>query len=377
MNSLLKCGAFHVLLGICLVLSVRAQDAPATLAVIDFNAPDLTSSAVVTLSNVVRKEILKLGSFTVVDRNNMETILKEQGFQKSGACNDVMCLVQAGEILGVQKMVGGNIGKLGNKFVIDLQIIDVQNGKIEKMESDEYVGPLEELDGSVRNLTLRLIGSDKAETGGTRLHVASQPEGARVFIDDVFRGNAPLTCDAVAGKSVLVRTELPGYSSWQQSVRAKADQTSFINAVMTCGTGAVAAGNDNEYERRKKSPGGAFLMSFLLPPVGHFYVGKTASVVRGLLWTGCLTFFALNIEQETETIAASNTWPYSTHTEKTTEINNTYAQAFMICWIASAVDAMASAKLYNKELQRKYGVSMKSDPTLRGRNVQLALQYRW
>ncbi len=376
MSALMK--SINILLVLCTCSPVLSQDSPVALAVIDFNAPDLTSSAVVTLSNMVRKEILKLGSYTVVDRNNMETILKEQGFQTSGACNDVMCMVQAGQILGVQKMVGGNIGKLGNKYIIDLQIIDVQNGKIEKMENDEYVGPLEELDGSVRHVALRLLGSGKAESGGTRLHIASSPEGARVFIDKVFKGNAPLTLDAVAGKSVMVRTEMQGYAPWEQLVKAKAEQTSFINAIMTrIGDGNVVRVSDDEYERRKKSPGGAFIMSFLLPPLGHFYIGKTSNILRGLLYTGCLTYFALHIEKETETLVGSSTWPYSTHIEKEKETDETMMQAFALVYLGCCIDAMVSAKLYNNELKRKYGLSLKTDPHLPGRNVQLAMQYRW
>lgn len=364
-----------------IVCSLAAQEATRiTVAVIDLNADDLNASAVVTLSNTVRKELLQSGQYTVVDRSNMETLLKEQGFQSSGICNDLACMVKVGNMLGVQKMIGGNIGKLGSKYIVDLQIIDVESSRIDKLESENYVGPVEELDAALRRITRRLIGTQKTQSKGSFFYIASQPVGARVSLDSEFKGNAPLTLQVEAGKGYTVRAEMDQHTPWQQPVIARADETMYLNAVLHAGAGAgpVADGNSSAYESRKKSPTAAFVMSFLLPPMGHFYVGKTGGIVRGLVYTGALTFFALNMEKETKTVVQRGTWPnYYNATETNTETNTQFAQAFVLIWVASAVDAMVSAKLYNKELKKKYGVSFYSNPNRPDHNATVGLQYRF
>ena len=48
------------------------------------------------------------GCFRVIERTEMDNILREQGFQKSGACDDENCLVEVGQLLGVNRMAAAN-----------------------------------------------------------------------------------------------------------------------------------------------------------------------------------------------------------------------------------------------------------------------------
>ncbi len=143
-------------------ITIFAQE-KTPVAVIDFYAPEVSPSAVVSLSNIVRRKLIETNLFIVVDRNNMQEILEEQNFQQSGACTDLSCMVQIGQMLGVKKMVGGTIGLLGSKYIIDLQLVDVESGQIEKIENTEYLGPVEGLDASIGRVTLQLTGQQVPE----------------------------------------------------------------------------------------------------------------------------------------------------------------------------------------------------------------------
>jgi hypothetical protein len=98
------------------------------------------------------------GLYDVMDRTNMGEILKEQGFQTSGSCTDLGCIIKVGQILGVEKMFGGTIGQLGTKYVISVKMIDVKTSRLEKMEMENYVGPIENMEIPVKNLVLKLMG---------------------------------------------------------------------------------------------------------------------------------------------------------------------------------------------------------------------------
>ena len=59
----------------------------------------------------------------------MVEILKEQGFQQTG-CVSNECVVEIGALLGVQQMISGSIGRVGETYTIDIELISVQTGEI-------------------------------------------------------------------------------------------------------------------------------------------------------------------------------------------------------------------------------------------------------
>ncbi len=196
---------------------------------IDFDAPDLGSSAVMALSNTVRLQLIKLERYTVVDRNNMQQILEEQGFQQSGACSDLSCLVQIGRLLGVQKMIGGTIGMLGRKYIIDLQIVDVETGKIDKLEREEYTGGLENLDVAIINVTRRLVGEPVEPRIQTILRVNSNPAGADVYVEENFLGKTPVSMQVEDVKPHRVRLYKQGFLGWEKTVTIRDYEVNEVN----------------------------------------------------------------------------------------------------------------------------------------------------
>ncbi len=70
--------------------------------------------------------------FDVLERSRMESILNEQGFQLSGACDTEECIVQIGTMLGAQKMVAGSVSRVGTLYTLQVRIIDIGTGRIEE-----------------------------------------------------------------------------------------------------------------------------------------------------------------------------------------------------------------------------------------------------
>ena len=97
-----------------------------------------------TLSDALRQELFSTGRYRVVDRRNMDQILKEQGLQVSD-CTSEKCVVKIGQPLGVEKMAFGSIGRLGENYVIAIQLVNVETGEIEKMASRRSKGSVGEL----------------------------------------------------------------------------------------------------------------------------------------------------------------------------------------------------------------------------------------
>ena len=117
------------LLAILLLLFslVSAQDFRQTVAVIDFDASGISQLEATSLTNRFRTAVGDVGVMRLVKRGMMEEVLQEQGFQQTG-CTSEECAVEVGQLLGVQNMIGGSIGRGGDTFTIDARMISVQSG---------------------------------------------------------------------------------------------------------------------------------------------------------------------------------------------------------------------------------------------------------
>ncbi len=66
----------------------------------------------------------------MMERSQMDKILQEQGFQNSGACDKSDCAIQIGKILGIDQIVVGSVGKLGQSYILNVRLVDVGTGEI-------------------------------------------------------------------------------------------------------------------------------------------------------------------------------------------------------------------------------------------------------
>ncbi|MFH1958657.1 MAG: PorV/PorQ family protein [bacterium] len=130
------------------------------IAVSDFvPQPPISSAESSFVSEFFRGDLTKYKVFAVIDRSNMDKILAEQGFQQTG-CTTAECAIQMGKLLNVQKIVNGKVGKLVNRYIITISIIDVESGEIEYSDKDSCYKP-EDLEDTVSKLVKRLADATR------------------------------------------------------------------------------------------------------------------------------------------------------------------------------------------------------------------------
>jgi hypothetical protein len=111
----------------------RAQ----TVAVLNIDAKGLEYDPA-KLGSLVRIELTKLQLYNVFDKYDMEYLAKLKKVNID-SCYSKTCLVQAGQLLGSDKILGGSIEKLGKKIVVSFKCIDVESGTVEKTYLKEYL----------------------------------------------------------------------------------------------------------------------------------------------------------------------------------------------------------------------------------------------
>ena len=123
---------------------VSAQDFRQTVAVIDFDASGISQLEATSLTNRFRTAVGDVGAMRLVERGMMEEVLQEQGFQQTG-CTSEECAVEVGQLLGVQNMIGGSIGRVGETFTLDVRMISVQSGISLVTKQKTYAGKIDGL----------------------------------------------------------------------------------------------------------------------------------------------------------------------------------------------------------------------------------------
>jgi curli biogenesis system outer membrane secretion channel CsgG len=115
------------------VISAQQQN----VAVINFEALGLSQVEAAALTDRFRSELFKTGKFTVLERDKMDEILVEHGLQQSG-CTSSECLVEMGKLLNVHQIFAGSVSQFGNIFSVTVRLVDIQNGKIQDTNSQDF-----------------------------------------------------------------------------------------------------------------------------------------------------------------------------------------------------------------------------------------------
>jgi TolB-like protein len=143
----------------------RAQTArKTTVAIMDLEPKGVPETEVSALSDRLRTELFRTGVFDAMERGKMQDILKEQGFQQSGACNTDACAMEVGQLIGVEKMVSGSLGKVGKTYTVNIRMIDVRTGRIERSVTEDYTGEIDRLLTTVmKNVAYTLAASVQSD----------------------------------------------------------------------------------------------------------------------------------------------------------------------------------------------------------------------
>jgi len=110
------------------------------IAVLDLEAINTDKFQASALTDRLREEMLKSGRFVLVDRAQMDSVLKEQAMQQTG-CTSQECAVQVGKILGVRKIVTGRVTKIENElWLLAATVVDVETAETQRAESLQHEG---------------------------------------------------------------------------------------------------------------------------------------------------------------------------------------------------------------------------------------------
>ena len=132
-----------------------AENVKMRLAVLDLKPQNVDLGTAKVVSNMLRTSLIDSNVFVIIERGQMDEILNEQGFQQTG-CTDSSCAVEIGKLLSTNKILIGEISKLGKSFIITSRVVDVEKG-VAEYAVQEKAASEDVLDLSIKKLSAKLI----------------------------------------------------------------------------------------------------------------------------------------------------------------------------------------------------------------------------
>ncbi len=116
------------------------------LAVLDFRTTGkVESSGAKEAAANVRSEFFSVDKYELIDRELMIERLGEKDFAATTECDEKTCYVRYGKSLSVEKIVGGRLSSFGETWTIEMMLVDVNTGAMEKQFRHQYKGSMDEL----------------------------------------------------------------------------------------------------------------------------------------------------------------------------------------------------------------------------------------
>ena len=150
-----------------------------TVAVLNFLGRGVSNIEAELLTDRFSTTLAQTKALQLVERNEMDNILKEQDFQASG-CTDASCAVEIGKMLNVQYMISGSIGKLGSTYTIDIKMFSVESGQNANAIGQTYRGDIDGLIEEIEKSAWLIVDlppprSAEAIAAATALELANRP----------------------------------------------------------------------------------------------------------------------------------------------------------------------------------------------------------
>jgi TolB-like protein len=228
---------------------------------------DKTAAAPIT--DKIIEELVNSGKYTVIDRANVEQVLREKEFQLSSGVVKNEEVRQAGEYLGADLVIASNASRVGSTYVISAKMIDVVTGEIVAQASSEQKGTIDVVLDVARTVGRQISGQSVVVAESRARELVQEPPKAAAPA-----AAAPTVSNAAATMQMqsLIRAKAHMRQSGQLQMMAVADQLSDSERLMLYSA------------NRKDNAAMALLLNILLTSLGSWIQGDSAGALVELSW---------------------------------------------------------------------------------------------
>jgi hypothetical protein len=218
------------------------------LAVLEIRPLGVPADLAHTLTGVVAEQAGKIPGFIAISQSEIGAMLGLERQKQMLGCGDESCLAEIGGALGASRVLSGSVSKVGESYVLQLELVDTARAVVQGRESRTVPGSPTELIATARDLTHRLLTGKPLDTTG-RIKFAIEPSGAKVLVDGRLVGKSPLATPVPMEQgNHRIQISADGYVTYETTLEAVPGQVLF-HEVNLVSTSAVVATSHHETQR--------------------------------------------------------------------------------------------------------------------------------
>lgn len=133
----MKKNLLSLLFFIALPVILFAQNDKPVITILDFNTTGISQQEASLIVDFMSSYIVETRRYIVIDRMQRESILREIEWSVSD-CTDEDCQLEVGKMLAANLIVVGSLGRVGDRYILNLKLIDVETGATLNTASNRF-----------------------------------------------------------------------------------------------------------------------------------------------------------------------------------------------------------------------------------------------
>jgi len=107
------------------------------ITILDFQLSNVSKEEGAVIVDFLMSYIVETHDFRVIDRKERAAILEEIEFSVSD-CTDEECQIQIGQLLSANQIIVGSLGRVEDRCLLNIKLLDVQTGETIRTASEKY-----------------------------------------------------------------------------------------------------------------------------------------------------------------------------------------------------------------------------------------------
>ena len=160
-----------------LLLLVFTPHAQKSIAVMNIQSAEVDPANCIAITNYMTSELNRLVEYRIISWDDVSKMLEHHAGLQAMGCDDTECFAEIGGALGVDYIIAGDIGALGDRFVMSIRQIDINRAETVGRVSRRVTGNIGLLMDRIPEMVEEMF-----KTGGGNLLSGSQAEEAPVRV---------------------------------------------------------------------------------------------------------------------------------------------------------------------------------------------------
>ena len=106
------------------------EESKKKIVVLDFKGQNIDQTDAMIITDFFRDKLFETGKFVLIDKGIIDSVIRKFNYEAAGICG-VECAINIGENLQADKVINGEVSKLGEKFIISIRMVDIAEATLQ------------------------------------------------------------------------------------------------------------------------------------------------------------------------------------------------------------------------------------------------------